>query len=39
VTCLISAGRKFSFEIGTVGDLKMKNFEIVNIKTNHIAFV
>ncbi len=37
--CLISADRKFSFEIGSVADLKIKNFEIVNTIPNHIDFI
>ncbi len=39
VTCPISAERQFSFEIGTVGNLKKENFRIVNININQIAFV
>ncbi len=35
VTCPISADREFSFEIGSVADLKIKNLEIVNKTTNH----
>jgi hypothetical protein len=29
-TCLISADREFSIEIGSVADLKIKSLEIVN---------
>jgi hypothetical protein len=35
----ISADIKFSIEIRSVADLKIKNFEIVNISTNHIDFI
>jgi hypothetical protein len=38
-TCLISAGREFSIEMGSVADLKIRNLEIVNINTNHIDFI
>jgi hypothetical protein len=34
VTCPISADRKFSIEIGSVANLKIKNLEIVNKTTN-----
>ncbi len=34
VTCLISDDRKFYIGIGSVADLKIKNFEIVNININ-----
>jgi hypothetical protein len=39
VTCPISADREFSIEIGLVADLKIKNLEIVNKTTNHVAIV
>jgi hypothetical protein len=39
VTCPISADREFSIEIGSVADLKFKNFEIVNKATNHVDFI
>jgi hypothetical protein len=39
VTCLISADREFSNEIGSVTDLKIKNLEIVNKTTNHMDFI
>jgi hypothetical protein len=39
VTCLISADREFSIEIGSVTDMKIKNFEIVNKTTNHVDIV
>ncbi len=38
-TCLISADREFSIEIGLVADLEIRNLEIVNINTNNIDFI
>jgi hypothetical protein len=39
VTCPISADREFFIEIGSVADLKIKNFEIVNKAANHIDLI
>jgi hypothetical protein len=38
VTCLISVDCEFSIEIGSVAELKTKNFDIVNRNTTHIDF-
>jgi hypothetical protein len=39
LTCLISADREISIEIGLVANLKIKNLEIVNKTTNHMDFI